>query len=585
MMNFIQKIENVLRSIKNSFKRFPVTIGVSTALVIMLIILSEKATQFTQNTRDIFQRINMIIALGIPLSLCIKLIYEKRKDLNTIYEILGYILGAGILIIYYFLLLKDFAMVSMIRYIGISIFLYLAFAYIPWIGKKEGYEFYIIKLFSSFFLTVVYSLVLYLGISAIIFTINQLFNANIPGKYFYYTFLIIAGIFAPSLFLARIPKMDEDFDEYEYPKSLKVLLLYIVIPLISIYSAILYAYFLKIIVTRNWPQGLVSHLVLWYSVLSVIVIFLTTPILDKNKWAYRFKYWFSKFIFPILIMMFISIGIRIRAYGVTENRYFVAILGLWVLGIMLYFAFGKKLNNIIIPISLSIIVLNSVFGPLSSFSISRFSQNNRLKSILIKNQMLEDNKVLKASGDISSDDKEEISAILRYFQYSHSLEDVKYIPIGFKIEDMNMVFGFPYVDKNLYQYNYFHYYSGQIGKNIEVKGYDYLLEGYGIMGRTEIKDNIVVSYNQGNFNFEIEQRDKLIYKTNLKDNALKIIGNNKDKNINDKNIIDPDKMVFIDENDKIKIKFFINSIDGEWGNTLEDTILKNIDYYVLIRIK
>ena len=36
------------------------------------------------------------------------------------------------------------------------------------------------------------------------------------------------------------------------------------------------------------------------------------------------------------------------------------------------------------------------------------------------------------------------------------------------------------------------------------------------MGRTEIKDNIVVSYNQGNFNFEIEQRDNLIYKTNLR---------------------------------------------------------------------
>ena len=67
-----------------------------------------------------------------------------------------------------------------------------------------------------------------------------------------------------------------------------------------------------------------------------------TPILDKNKWAYRFKHWFPKFILPILIMMFISIGIRIRQYGVTENRYFVIILGLWVLGIMLYFTFTKN---------------------------------------------------------------------------------------------------------------------------------------------------------------------------------------------------------------------------------------------------
>ena len=160
-------------------------------------------------------------------------------------------------------------------------FLYLAFAYIPWISNKKNYEFYIIEVFSDLFLTIIYSLVLYLGIAAIFFTINQLFNANIVGKYFYYVFLIIAGVFAPSLFLSRIPEVDEKFEGYEYPKSLKVLLLYIVIPLLTIYSTILYAYFLKIIVTRTWPQGVVSHLVLWYSTFSIAVIFFITPIIKE----------------------------------------------------------------------------------------------------------------------------------------------------------------------------------------------------------------------------------------------------------------------------------------------------------------
>ena len=91
--------------------------------------------------------------------------------------------------------------------------------------------------------------------------------------------------------------------------------------------------------------------------------------------------------------------------------------------------------------------------------------------------MLEDSKIVKASENISSEDKEEVSGILRYFEANHSLEDVKYLPEDFKIGDMNMVFGFPYVDKNLYQYNYFHYYSEQIGKNIEVKGYRLSIRG------------------------------------------------------------------------------------------------------------
>ena len=106
-------------------------------------------------------------------------------------------------------------------------------------------------------------------------------------------------------------------------------------------------------------------------------------------------------------MMFISIGIRIRSYGITENRYFVLVLGLWVLGIMLYFALIKKSNNIIIPITLSIIALNSVFGPLSSFAVSKRSQNKRFQSILLRNNMLEDNKIIKATEAMPTDEKME----------------------------------------------------------------------------------------------------------------------------------------------------------------------------------
>ena len=584
-MNFGQRIKNVFRSIKNSFKRFPVTIGVSTTLVIMLIILLERGPYLTSESRTVFERINMIIALGIPLSLCIKLIYEKKDNWGRIHEVLGYILGAGVLFLYYFFLLRDFKMVSMIRYIGVTLFLYLAFSYIPWVSRKEDFELYIIKVFSSFFLTIIYSFVLYLGISAIFFTIDQLFNANIPGKYYYYMFLIVAGVFAPSLFLSRIPEGDEKLDKYVYPKSLKILLLYIVIPLITVYSAILYVYFFKIIMTKDWPQGLVSHLVLWYSAFSIAVIFFITPIINENKWAHRFRFWFPKLIMPILIMMFISIGIRIRAYGITENRYFVLILGLWVLGIMLYFALIRKSNNIIIPITLSIIALNSVFGPLSSFTISKRSQNKRFQSILLTNNMLEDNKIIKASEDMVTDDKMEISEILKYFETKHSLKEVKYIPEDFETGDMEMVFGFPYTGKSIYEDNYFNYYSEQRDKVLEIKGYDYFLESYAIMNRIELEDNIVVFYDIDDFDFKIEQNGSLIYQTNLRDYGLDISEKNKDLNTRGNNSLSIDEMTITDENDKIKVKFIFNNLSGERYNQSKDPIFRNIDYYVLIKIK
>ena len=356
-------------------------------------------------------------------------------------------------------------------------------------------------------------------------------------------------------------------------------------PLITVYSTILYVYFIKIIITRNWPQGLVSHLVLWYSVISVAVIFFINPILDENRWANRFKTWFPKLIIPILIMMFISMGIRIREYGITENRYFVVALGLWVFGIMLYFAFSKKLNNIIIPIFLSIIAINSVFGPLSSFAISKSSQNKRLESILVKNSMLKDNKIIKVSGDIPIDDKMETGMILKYFENNHSLEDVKYLPKDFRIGDMETVFGFPYVEKNPYQDNHFFYNLDYTGKAFEITGYDYFLESYSIMGKTVNFDDADISYDGNNFEFRIMEKDSDLYKANLKEYVVDIMKKHEKDNTHGKNLLDLDKATIIDENDKVKVKFVITNFGGRTNTISNEPIIENIDYYVLIKIK
>lgn len=434
---------NTIECLKMSLKRFPATILTSTVLVIMLIITRAQSSNLSTKVLKILQRINMIIALGIPLSLCIKLIFEKKKVKRPV-QLLAYILSIGFLVFYYFYFLPEINMVSSTRYIAVNLFLYLAFMYIPWLGNKEGYEFYVVNVLGSFFVTVIYSFVLYIGFTAIIFSIDNLFSANIDGLIYYYMFLIIVGIFAPSYFLAKIPYSYEDYSNSKLPKAFRILILYIIIPLIVIYTAILYAYFIKIIVTRNWPINLISHLVLWYSVVSVGVIFFIAPIVNKNKIAKYFIKWFPKIIIPMILMMFSSMYIRINEYGITENRYYVLVLGLWVFIMMLYFSIRKDRNNIVIPILLSILVLNSTIGPLSSYSLSKYSQNKRLEKILIRNHMVEDNKLVKASSNISLEDKIEISNILNYFNRSHDLGKVKYLSQDFDIKDMEEVFGFSF---------------------------------------------------------------------------------------------------------------------------------------------
>ena len=577
----IDKIKNTLVSIKNSVKRFPITIGVSIVLVISLIYLNEVGSHINIEKREVLRRVNMVIGLGLPLSLCIGLIKERLLEKEKYKGILFYLVGIIVLVLYYFFLLKDFDMVSITRYLGSILFLILAFYYIPWMGKGKSYEDYVIKVFSSFFLTIIYSFVLYFGISAILITIDKLFDVYIQSKIYYYMFLVVAIIFGLSLFLSRIPTSEEKFENYIYPKSLKILLLYIVIPLITIYTAILYAYFAKILITRQWPKGLVSHLVLWYSTLSVGVIFFITPV--ENKWGKFFKTWFPKLVLPILFMMFVSIGIRIRQYGITENRYYVLALGLWVMGIMIYFSGKKPIKNIVVPISLSIVILNSIFGPLSSYSLSELSQNKRFEKILLRNEMLVHGEIQKKP-DIPVEDKEEISNIITYFSNNHSLADIKYLPMDFKIADMEDIIGFPYATPYYPGAESYFYYSVNLWQEpLVIKDYDYYININSWNNKIIIVDNMDISYDKSNNTLTLIEGEKILFSKNITDYIEKIheIKGSNPKNMSEIKLKD---MTFEEENENVKVKIvFINSSGRIEGK--DKLILENMECILLVHKK
>lgn len=584
-MKFMNAVKDTAIGLYRSLKRFPVTILFSTAVAIMLIVISELQPTRDTNLRDTLSRITMVFALGIPLSLCIKLFFE-RKDSEKIYKlVIYYTIGAVILLLYYFFLLEKFDMISTTRYIAVYLTLILGFLFIPYFPKKEQIEMYNIKIFTGFFITVIYSIVLYGGLSAILFAIDQLLAIQVLGKVYYYTFLFVALIFGPSYFLADIPIQNEYHTPGNYPKLLRILLLYIVMPLLSAYTTILYIYFVRIIVTRQWPVGLVSHLVLWYSVILSLVLFFITPIKEENKWANKFLIWAPRIILPILIMMFISMGIRINAYGVTESRYFVIALGLWVTGIMLYFSFTKKRRNIVLPVALAIVAILSVFGPLSSYNVSASSQNGRFEKILIRNNMLSDGKIQAAPSSISKEDKNEASRILDYFSINHSLKEVKYLPENFKMEDMDKVFGFPYSNSEYgAPEGYYYFTRSQTERVVDINGYDYLFDARNLYNVNGAADSIIGAVYQPEANIiSINYKGNKIYEKDLK---LFVKGLVDKYGSNAKGSdLSPEEMTFVEENEKIKIKFLFMSISGSKDMSTGNTQANGLDFYMLVKVK
>lgn len=583
-MKIFNTFNKIISGFNRSFKRFPLTLLLSTCVAAVLITLSEISPNVSANIEESLAKIAMALALGIPLSLCIKLYFERNDSRKPSQILSFYILEILVLVFYYLFLLKDMNMVSITRYIAVNLALYLAFIYLPYMPKRENFEMYTIKIFTSFLTTVIYSAVLFLGLAAILFTIDNLLGINIESNFYLYTWLIVVFIFAVSYFLAELPLKNVFITPDNYPKVLNILILYIVMPLLTAYTTILYIYFIKILVTTQWPQGLVSHLVLWYSAVAVIVLFFISPIKEKTKWPGIFTRWIPKIILPILIMMFISMGIRINAYGVTENRYFVVVLGLWSAGTMLYYSLKKNVWNIVLPFSLSIIALISVFGPLSSYNISKMSQNNRLEKILVLNNMIRDGKIQKAPENISKESKNEISNILDYFNTNHSLRDVDILPDNFKLEDMSKVFGFA-----LEQYDYrtpngyFYYMRSEDERTVNISGYDYLIDNRNLYNNNSSSDTITAAYDHESSIFKLKYKGNEVYSKDIK----LFIGKLNDKyGIGESNnILPPEEMTLYDENDRVKVKIVFISISGNKLPADGKIQINGIDFYILVKIK
>ena len=580
-MNIIKGLKGVAGSIRSAYKRFPIPLILAALSGILLIMLNELSWSGKDIEEDI-SRLVMVLMLGVPITLGLKLLWERLDTVKIVLKLSAYAAAAVFLILYYFLMIKDFEMVPVLRYILISGMFYLISACITCWFDGRNYEMYIIKVFTRFLITGIFALVMFGGIAGVLASIDGLLEVNVPSKAYLYTFYIIATFFVPSYAFAGIPQSYKELDDAKYPKSLSVLLLYIMIPIVCAYTVILYLYFIKVLIEWTLPKGMVGNLVLWYSIVSIIVIFFIAPVIQEKKWVKGFVFWFTKLILPCIVMLFIAVGIRINAYGVTESRYFVVLTGLWAFGIFIYWNISGVRRNIILPASLAVLLIISSGGPFSAFNISIRSQSNRLKEIVQNYGMLEGGVLKPAKDTISQKDRGNIRSILTYFDGNHSLSDVSFLPSGFKIEDMSEYFGF-----NLYEYSdgttYFNFTSEKVNA-VDISAYDYLvsLELGGVNGeKVKFGNSYIAEYSKYNQAIEVYENNEKIYSFDLKGFVEKI----REGYGEDKYEIDQKDMTIEDENSHFAIRIMFTNLSGTMDTSLGATDVQSLSGSVFVRIK
>ncbi|MFD2036855.1 DUF4153 domain-containing protein [Belliella marina] len=430
-----QKIAHLYQNFGKVFKKYPVTIAFA-LLATIFAILSSEITDYQSSSLLLqkfpvlkeapFIKLTIISLLGISLSFALSMLHEIKKW--------KWLAPISVLIVvgYYFLFPDDhraYTSYHLTLMFVVGILHHLAVSFLPFLFHRNGemgFWSYNKSLFTNLAQTVLFVGVLTAGLLLAIAAVENLFNLRFGnGKlYLYVTF--ISSIFG-SCFVFLIFALDGFkgmVNDQLVPVAQKFFVQYIIIPLLLIYAAILYAYGAKILIGWSLPQGWVSYMVIAYSFLGFVSLLLIFPLSKQTAkaWVRWFDRIFYYSLLPFLILLFVAIFTRIFEYGVTPNRYFVLIIALWITVIALYFILFKKPSIKTIPISLFLFGLISISFPyLNAFSVSKRSQKNQFVELIEKFGIVENNKI-DFEKEIESNKADQLSSIAFYLHKNGQAE-------------------------------------------------------------------------------------------------------------------------------------------------------------------
>ncbi|HAG12214.1 MAG TPA: DUF4153 domain-containing protein [Desulfotomaculum sp.] len=444
----------------------------------------------------ILQKLMFTFLLGAFLSVVAQFSCERFERLRKM-RLPVYFISA-LLILGYYLIISPAPSISFsvkIRTVVAVFAMFCAFIWLPSLKDKADFNNIALIHFKAAFTSVLYAAVLSAGCTSIIAAIDiLLFKVN--QNAYPITLCIIWIFFADLYYLSLLPRFNSEseadlkYAEHAaiYPRLLEILISYIVIPLIAVYSIVLTAYFIKILVTLKWPAGQLGPMILAYSAVGLITFILSNQL--KNKFTLVFRLVFPKALILMVIMQLISVVIRVNAYGITESRYYVILFGMLSLACGILFSFKPAAKNGFIALLAAGLAILSVIPPVDAFTVSRCSQIARLENMLRSEGVLsKDGKIIPKSA-VPVKTRLESTRILDYLETRNYLKYINWLPADFKIKEMKDTFGFDAAYED-WSEKYFGA-SLDTQKPIEISGYDIFIH---VQSYTMMDDSTYSPYN------------------------------------------------------------------------------------------
>jgi len=426
---------------KQLFSLRRITAGIVSAIanyplvIIMAVALGAESIWLIHHEEtDLFdEALPWMLAQGMGISLFFALHTVSRyRKLSR--PVTAGILIAGIGVLYLIGYHFDY-MMSMAReetmvleVIGYALASHLLVAFLPFFRKNtlNGFWQYNKSLFLRAFTTILYTGVLFAGLSGAIAAIQELFDVEFTGKIFAYLWFVMAFPVSALIFCAGVPLAD-DIDALEsssdLPSGLRLFVQFVLLPLVVVYLCILYAYMGKIILSWTLPQGWVTILIMAFSVIGMLAMLLVHPFqqLTEHAWIKVITKNYYRSLLPLLVLQYVAIFTRISDYGFTSARWAVVAITAWLTFITVYKVFFKGKNIILIPSTLFIVAILFLIGPLSHKSISVWSQTAKINRLVKTLNLIDAKGKLKVYKANTTTDSlmGEIYSATRYLNRNH----------------------------------------------------------------------------------------------------------------------------------------------------------------------
>jgi hypothetical protein len=275
------------------------------------------------------------------------------------------------------------------------------------LGRKESNTTFWLfnhRLWLGALLALVGAALLGAGLYVIHETLQLLFGITLSPHMDEYIWTVCLSFVAPVSFLAFAPRNFTDpiaeLEEGDFTmRAVAALVKFVLGPLLLVYTAILYAYAIKIVLAWELPKGTLGSMVVGYLLVGAATLLLGYPVRETGGPLVHlfWRYWVWLAALPVVLLS-IAVSRRVGDYGLTEDRYLMVLVGVWALILAVIRVLrGGDFDLRLVPGVLALLLLAASFGPGGMIGFSILSQKAELASLLTAKGMLVDGKLVARS--------------------------------------------------------------------------------------------------------------------------------------------------------------------------------------------